>query len=218
MVTVGSRPDFSDERRGVIPQASRRTVLAGQTRWNRLALFFAGFAFSCAAVLALADFLFSKFGVAAPAWISPNAHDGLISGFVFLFLAAFLYLFPPACWRIMRPSVPRELRKFGIRLARNWRAITEFAFDDVIDLRGTAYYPGLLRVTVEDGAVNAVIGLPPVVVPGGVTAFLESGAGELVQRLGLAACDVKPIDPGKPAFVLVCTPYDKTGDSRAVQL
>lgn len=213
-----TRPDFSDERRGVIPQASRRTVLAGQTRWNRLAGIFALFAFSCAAVLALADFVFSAFGAAAPAWISSTAHNAVICGFVLLFFAAFLYLFPPSCWGLLRPSIPREMRRFGIRLARNWRAITEFAFDDVIDLRGTAYYPGLLRVTVEDGAVNAVIGLPPVVVPGGVTAFLESGAAELVQRLGLAACDVQPIEPGNPAYVLACTPYDKTSDARAVLL
>ena len=181
-------------------------------------MFFAGFAFSCAAVLALADFVFSAFGAVAPAWISPNAHDALISGFVFLFLAAFFYLFPPSCWRIMRPSVPRELRRFGVRLARNWRWITESAFDAAIDLRGTSYYPGLLRVTVEGGAVNAFVGLPPVVVSGGVAAFLESGAGELVQRLGLAACDVQPIEPGNPAYVLACTPYDKTSDARAVLL
>lgn len=213
-----SQADFSDERRGVIPVASRRIVLAGQTRWNRLTGLFAVFSFSCAAVLALVNLAFSAAGAAAPAWIVPTAYKALICGFVLLFLAAFLYLFPPSCWRIMRPGVARELRTFGIRLARNWPIITRQIFPASTDLAGTSYYPGLLRVAVEDGAVNAAIGLPPVVVTGGVTAFLESGAGELAQRLGLAACDVQPIEPGNPAYVLACTPYDKTGDTRAVQL
>lgn len=215
---MASQPDFTDEPRGLIPQPSRRIVLAGQTRWNRLAGIFALFMFSCAAVLALAyaGFYFAK--AQPPAWISPTAYKTLFCGLVLLVLAAVFYLFPPSCWRIMRPGVARELRTFGIRLARNWPIITRQIFPASTDLAGTSYYPGLLRVTVKDGAVNAAIGLPPVVVSGGVTGFLESGAGELAQRLGLAACDVQPIEPGKPAYVLACTPYDKTGDARAVQL
>lgn len=201
-----------DERRGTVQAVSRRVVLSGQTRWWRGALLVGAASLGLGAVAALVGLACRILLHRALPWVCLSATAGAL-GVLCLVATVALQVWPPSCWRM---GGDKDTRRHGLAVARSWPSLARAAFPPVADLRGHTHLPGLRRVTADGAALVLSVGLPPVVVPGGTVAYLEGGAGELAQRLGLAQAEALPIEPGAPAYRLRLVPRDVTAQAREV--
>lgn len=205
---------ITDERRATVDAAARRVVLAGQVRWDRACGLLGLVVLLLAGLLAVVHYALRLWLPEAMPWGSTGGLTLATVGTLLLLAALLLHLWPPSAWRIGRTD--RALRRVGVSVARSWPSTVRAVFPPVTDLRGHSYLPGLRRIVAEDAALVLTLGLPPVVVPGGTQAYLESGAAELIQRLGLAHAEPLPVAPGVPVYRVRLIPRDLTTETRSV--
>ena len=130
-----------------------------------------------------------------------------------LVLATVLMFWPTSVWGLRGD---RAARRHGVKIARAWPRLVREIFPPVTDLYGHSHFPGLVRVRAEDAALILSLGMPPVLVPGGLEAYLETAAREIVQREGLARAEVVRPEAGKRSFALRLIPRDLTTEAREV--
>lgn len=204
---------MSDEHRASVEAVARRVILDRQPRHERAALGVAAVAGMVAVLLLIVGFAAEFAGLEGVAnWGKWSIFAGG-AGCVALGLALGLMFWPTSTWGL---KGDRAARRRGVKIARTWPRLVREIFPPVTDLYGHSHFPGLVRVRAEDAALVLSLGMPPVLVPGGLESYLETAAREIVQREGLARAEVVRPEPGKRSFALRLIPRDLTTEAREV--
>lgn len=194
------------------PGEYRRLRYAGNFPWVAFLLVVAGLGL----VLGLALALAAGAGWLPLAWAPRAARLGLlllvVAGFAGL-CALVAWLLPPRAWGLLWDRAPKSVVGAGLDLARWWPSTARAIFPPVIDLTRTAWLPGLKGVRFVNGALILEVMLPPVAVPGGRKAFLESSAAEFSAVGGVYRAVFLSVSRGVARFEII--PSDATREVRA---
>lgn len=203
----------SDEHRGSVEAVARRVILDRQPRHERAALGVAAVAGMLVVLLLIVAFAAKFAGFEGVVnWGKFSVYAGG-AGCAALGLALVLMFWPVSTWGLRGD---RAARRRGVQIARTWPRLVREIFPPVTDLQGHSHFPGLVRVRSEDAALVLSLGMPPVLVPGGIEGYLDTAAREIVQREGLARAEVVRPEPGTRSFALRLIPRDLTTQAREV--
>lgn len=199
------------ESRGVADAASRRVILVGQPRWDLVAIKVGFLVVAGALLVGVGAFVVGRImwhhSLWWPVWLATAV--GLVAVVMTVVVVVRFRRWPPSC-RTLRRNTD------ALAIARSWPNLVKECFSPVTDLRGNTQFPGLRSIEMEDAGIVLSICLPAVKVPGGVEAYLNDGAAELTQRLGVFAVDVQRVQLGDKYRKLLVVYRDATMDVRKV--
>lgn len=145
-------------------------------------------------------------------WIIPYlwivVYGSAIFGTVILVAVVFFTVYPlPARALWARSSTSPESRKAGLKLARNWREISPQVFEPVPLPNGDWVYPGIKKITLENGSNGLVLMVYlPKKKPGcGRAQYAESAALELPAVTDFSHVEVVQVSQGLAQFLVVVT-------------
>ena len=172
----------------VAPAQHRRLRFAGNSRAVLgLAVTAAVAAAVGAAVVIVSAVLAARWPF--PAFWASGVGVGLLALALVLGVGLLLWWWrPPRAREVFRdPAATPEMRKTARLIATDWRGIAEKIFPPVRGIDGVWWLPGLLAVSVEDGALAIAVRFPALSVPGGREAFLDSAAQEFPDIVPVAS-------------------------------